>query len=254
MSHNLDIQKFFNDQFGEIRCVEQDGEPWFVAADVCRALEIKNNRDALTRVDEDERGVVLTDTPGGKQEMLTINEYGLYSLVLGSRKPEAKAFKRWITHEVIPAIRSHGGYLTPQKIEEALMNPDILIELATTLKKEREAKAKLERKIRQDQPMVDFARKVSDTDKTISIGELAKLANDENIPIGRQKLFSWLRKQGYIMKGMPLPYQKFIDEGLFVVREGFRGKGVGTMPITTARVTGKGQIKLINHLKQEFAR
>lgn len=105
-----DLKVFENQDFGRVRAIEQNGEPWFVAADVCRALEIKNSRDALTRLDNDEKGVVLTDTPGGAQEMSIVNEPGLYTLVLGSRKPEAKAFKRWITHEVIPTIRKTGSY------------------------------------------------------------------------------------------------------------------------------------------------
>lgn len=103
---------FSNEEFGDVRTILIDNEPWFVAADVCRALDIKNNRDALNRLDDDEKGVVLTDTLGGSQEMSTVNEAGLYVLVLGSRKPEAKAFKRWITHEVIPSIRKTGSYST----------------------------------------------------------------------------------------------------------------------------------------------
>lgn len=105
-----ELKAFNNEQFGEIRTIDRDGQPWFVAADVCRALEIANSRDAVSRLDDDEKGVVSTDTLGGMQEMSIVNEPGLYALVLGSRKPEARAFKRWITHEVIPAIRSTGGY------------------------------------------------------------------------------------------------------------------------------------------------
>lgn len=105
-----ELMIFNNPEFGEVRTVDIDGEPWFVVADVCRALELGNSRQAMTRLDEDEKGVISTDTPGGKQEVSIVNEPGLYSLVLGSRKPEAKAFKRWITHEVIPSIRKTGSY------------------------------------------------------------------------------------------------------------------------------------------------
>ena len=111
MKNNMQI--FQNEAFGEIRTLNLNGEPWFVAVDVCKALQIANSRDALTRIDDDEKGVVLTDTLGGKQEVTIVNEPGLYMLVLSSRKPEAKAFKRWITHEVIPAIRKHGAYISP---------------------------------------------------------------------------------------------------------------------------------------------
>lgn len=111
-----EVKIFENEKFGEIRTVVINGEPWFVAADVCRALEISNSRDAVQRLDEDEKGVVLTDTRGGQQSMTAINEPGLYVLVLGSRKPEAKEFKRWITHDVIPAIRKTGGYVNNDEL------------------------------------------------------------------------------------------------------------------------------------------
>ena len=111
-----EVKIFENEKFGEIRTVVINGEPWFVAADVCRALEISNSRDAVQRLDEDEKGVVLTDTRGGQQSMTAINEPGLYVLVLGSRKPEAKEFKRWITHDVIPTIRKTGGYVNNDEL------------------------------------------------------------------------------------------------------------------------------------------
>lgn len=110
MEENKNLSTFVSDQFGAVRTLTIDGEPWFVAADVCRALSIGNNRQALSYLDEDEKGVITSDTLGGKQKLNTVNEPGLYSLVLRSRKPEAKAFKRWITHEVIPAIRKTGAY------------------------------------------------------------------------------------------------------------------------------------------------
>ena len=112
---NNELQVFNSSEFGNVRVVQVDGEPWFVAADVCRALEISNSRDAVARLDDDEKGVGSTDTLGGRQGMQIINEPGLYTLVLGSRKPEAKAFKRWVTHEVLPSIRKHGSYKTPKQ-------------------------------------------------------------------------------------------------------------------------------------------
>lgn len=142
---SLAIHSFISDQFGEIRTITKDGEPWFVAADVCRALEISNSRDAVARLDEDEKNtVVLTDGNRGNPNMTIVNEPGLYTLVLGSRKPEAKAFKRWITHEVIPMIRKHGAYMTPEKLEEALLNPDVMIKLMKDLKQERKLRQQAE--------------------------------------------------------------------------------------------------------------
>lgn len=112
---NNELQVFNSSEFGNVRVVQVYGEPWFVATDVCRALEISNSRDAVARLDDDEKGVGSTDTLGGKQGMQIINEPGLYTLVLGSRKPEAKAFKRWVTHEVLPTIRKTGSYKTPKQ-------------------------------------------------------------------------------------------------------------------------------------------
>lgn len=136
------LAKVFN--YGEIqvRTVTVDGEPWFVAKDVCTAIGIDVTQ--TRRLDSDEKGLHSIQTPGGTQELACVNEPGLYSLILGSRKPEAREFKRWITHEVIPAIRKHGGYLTPDKVEEALLNPDTIIRLATELKREREEKERLQ--------------------------------------------------------------------------------------------------------------
>lgn len=139
-----ELQIFNNNQFGEIRTTIKDGEPWFVASDVCRALEIANNRDALTRLEQDEKGVALTDTPGGTQEVTIVNEPGLYALVLGSRKPEAKAFKRWVTHEVIPSIRKHGMYATPTTIEQMIADPANAIKVFSALKQEQERRKELE--------------------------------------------------------------------------------------------------------------
>ncbi len=132
------IQTFTNTDFGSVRVVDVNGEPWFVAADVCKALEIEKTDRALSRLDDDEKGAHSVSTLGGKQKVAIVNEPGLYSLVLGSRKPEAKAFKRWISHEVIPSIRKHGAYMTPEKLREVILSPDVMIEVCMNLKAEQE--------------------------------------------------------------------------------------------------------------------
>lgn len=144
-----DLSVFENAEFGKVRVITRDGEPWFVVADVCRALEIGNSRMATDRLDEDEKAAVsLTDTSSNgvsqNRKMSIVNEPGLYSLVLGSRKPEAKAFKRWITHEVIPSIRKHGAYATEETLDNIISNPDFGIRLLQELKAEREQRTKLE--------------------------------------------------------------------------------------------------------------
>ncbi len=139
-----DLKIWENPEFGELRTVEMNGEPWMVGKDVATALGYKNPRDAIARhVDAEDKGVVKHDTPSGEQEMVIINESGLYSLVLCSKLPTAKKFKRWVTSEVLPSIRKHGAYMTQQKIEEALLNPDTIISLAQQLKEEKAKTAKL---------------------------------------------------------------------------------------------------------------
>lgn len=227
-----------------------NGEPWFVAKDVCEVLDITNSRDALNRIDEDEKGVVLTDTHGGKQEVTAVNEPGLYSLILGSRKAEAKQFKRWITHEVIPAIRKHGGYLTPEKVEEALLNPDTIIQLATQLK---EARAKIEA----DRAKVIFAEALETSNHSILIGELAKLLKQNGIEIGQNRLFDWMRQEGYLgSKGeyYNVPTQKGMDLKLFEIKTRSINNPDGSVRVTrTTKVTTKGQMYFINKFKKVTA-
>lgn len=147
-----ELTTFTNPEFGQVRTIDVDGAPWLVAKDVAAALGYKNSRDAIARhVDEEDKGVVKHDTPSGEQEMVVINESGLYSLVLCSKLPTAKKFKRWVTSEVLPSIRKHGAYMTPQKIEEVLLNPDTIISLAQQLKEEKAKTAKLA-------PAAEYAR------------------------------------------------------------------------------------------------
>ena len=148
MAENTKMETFTNGEFGCVRVVLKDGEPWFVAADVCKCLEIANSRDAISRLDEDEKMTVgLTDSHsgqrGGAQMMTIVSEAGLYSLVLGSRKPEAKAFKRWITHDVIPTIRRFGVYMTDNLLDKVMETPDFLFIVMDTLYKYRAENADL---------------------------------------------------------------------------------------------------------------
>lgn len=176
----MDLQIFKNNTFGNVRVLEQNGEPWFVAKDVCECLAISKHRDAISRLDADERGSVKVDTLGGKQEMATVNEYGLYSLVLSSRKPEAKEFKRWITHEVIPTIRKHGAYMTEDVIKQAILTPDFLIGLAQELKAEQKKNKELaaltayqEQQIAEFKPVKDYVDRILSTKSTMTITQIA---------------------------------------------------------------------------------
>lgn len=142
---STEVTLFTNDEFGTVRTTAINGEPWFVGKDVAEALGYGNPRQGLSsHVDDDDRGVQNLDTPSGRQDMTVINESGVYALVFGSKLPKAKEFKRWVTREVLPSIRKHGAYITPPKIDELVANPDLLIELATTLKKEQEQRKELQ--------------------------------------------------------------------------------------------------------------
>lgn len=246
-----DLTIFNNPQFGELRTVEQNGKIYFVAVDVCNALEIKNNRDALARLDDDEKDVVLTDTLGGKQSLATVNEYGLYSLVLTSRKPEAKAFKRWITHEVLPSIRKNGMYGTPQTIEDMIANPDYAIKLLVSLKEERAKHAETSRQLEAAKPKVIFADAVSASPTTILVSDLAKLIKQNGYPIGEKRLFKWLRDNGYLIKRKCADYnsptQRSMEMGLFEKKMTAITHSDGRVTTScTSRVTGKGQQYFVN--------
>ena len=246
------IQVFNNDRFGEVRSVVKDGEPWFVAVDVCKALEIKNNRDALGRLDDDEKGVVSTDTLGGEQEVGVVNESGLYTLVLGSRKSEAKAFKRWITHDVIPAIRKTGGYIQGEEsmsdddlIARALVMAQKKIELREQQLKEKDAQLELQK------PKVDFADHVTDSDNAIDMGTFAKYAQKQGITMGRNTLFKWLRDQGVLMDNN-VPYQRYLNAGWFKVIELTYNTGSGQYTNPKTLVAGRGQVALINYIRKNY--
>lgn len=245
-----ELQIFNNNQFGEIRTTIKDGEPWFVAADVCRALEIANNRDALTRLEQDEKGVALTDTPGGTQEVTIVNEPGLYALVLGSRKPEAKAFKRWVTHEVIPSIRKHGMYATPITIEQMIADPANAIKVFSALKQEQERRKELEATVEHNAPKVLFAEAVQASHDSCLVGQLAKMIRQNGKPIGANRMFTWLRDNGWLCKkgeNWNMPTQKAMEAGYFEIKETVIANPDGSTKITrTPKVTGKGQIYFIN--------
>lgn len=245
------LQVFNNTEFGRVRTMMIKGSPWFVAKDVCECLGITKHRDAVSRLDGDERGSVEVDTLGGTQQMAAVNEYGLYSLVLSSRKPSAKAFKRWITHEVIPAIRKHGAYMTGETLEQALTSPDFLIRLATELKTEQEARKMAEAQIEADKPKVLFADSVAASHGSILVGELAKLLNQNGIDIGQNRLFNWLRENGYLIcrKGTDynMPTQRSMEMQLFNIKETAITHSDGHVSISkTVKVTGKGQVYFVN--------
>lgn len=242
------LQIFNNDQFGQIRTTVKDGAPLFVAADVCRALEIGNPSQAITRLDSDETTLISNE---GGREINAVTESGLYSLVLGSRKPEAKAFKRWITHEVLPTIRQTGGYVSDEQqfvntyLPFADANTKALF--GQTLAQLRAANEQLE----QQKPKVLFADAVSAAHTSILVGELAKLLKQNGVDIGQHRLFQYLRENGYLIKrrgtDYNMPTQYAMERGWFEIKETAITHGDGHTSVNkTPKVTGKGQQYFIN--------
>lgn len=248
-----DLQIFNNPEFGEIRTIEKDGEPWFVGKDVAAALGYERPTKAiLDHVDdEDKDEVPIQDSIGRSQNTPIINESGLYSLVLSSKLPTAKKFKRWITSEVIPSIRKHGAYMTPDKLEEVLLKPDTLIQLAQNLKAEQEKRRALEAKVETDKPKVLFADSVEAAKTSILIGELAKLLKQNGINIGQNRLFQWLRQNGYLIRRQGsdynMPTQRAMEMGLFEIKETTITHSDRHIHVSkTPKVTGKGQVYFVN--------
>ena len=233
-----EIQIFRNDRFGTIRALSVDGEPWFVAKDILEMLDL--DRTALRKLDEDEKGVDTIHTPGGDQQVTTVSEAGFYKLVLKSRKPEAKAFQRWVTHEVLPAIRRTGGYMVARdETPEQTMARALLIAQDTMDRQRRE--------IDELRPKALFADAVAASDKTMLIGEFAKVLRQNGVPMGQNRLFQWMRDNGYLISrrgsSYNLPTQRSMELGLFRVKETAvtHSDGHVTTSLTT-KLLPKGQM------------
>lgn len=245
-----EIKIFQNEQFGQIRIVvNENNEPLFCLADVCNVLGLRQG-DVRQRLEE---GVVSTqplETSGGVQQANFVTEDGLYDAILDSRKPEAKKFRKWVTSEVLPSIRKHGAYMTNETLEKALTSPDFLIQLATNLKEEKQKRIEAESKIQQDAPKVLFADAVSTSQRSCLIAELAKILQQNGVNIGQNRLFSWMRDNGYLcQKGdyYNQPTQKSMKLGLFELKKTSITKPDGSVLVTTTtKVTGKGQIYFVN--------
>lgn len=238
------IQIFQNDEFGDLRTIAGKDEILFVAADVCNALGLGRQQDSTRYLDADEKGECLVDTPSGKQKMVAVTEAGFYRLVMKSRKPEAKAFQRWVTHEVLPAIRRRGGYMTTSADE----TPEQTMARALLIAKD--ALDRKDKEIADLKPKALFADAVATSNRSILVGELAKILKQNGVQTGQNRLFRQLREDGFLMKrnGNPnMPTQKAMELGLFEVKETSIAHSDGHVSLNfTTKVTPKGQIYLIN--------
>jgi anti-repressor protein len=235
------LQKVFQYQDHQVRTVIKDGEPWFVAKDVCEILDISKHRDAVSRLDNDERGSVLVDTPGGTQSVSAVNEYGLYSLILRSRKPEAKEFKRWITHEVIPSIRKTGSY-SIKKLDSYMI--DDPIERAKRWIEEQEEKLAIQQQLQIAAPKAEMYDVALSADNAQTMSIVAK-----TLGYGRNRLFAFLREQGVLRQNNE-PYQEFIDRGYFRIRQVPISRSSGTQNKPQTLVTAKGMDYIAKLLKK----
>ena len=272
----MQLQLVQNEQF-KVRKTEYQGDTWFVARDVAEILGFKNITNAIiTHVEEDDRITEQVDTAKGTRNTVLINEIGVYSMVLGSKLPAAKDFKRWICKDVIPSIRKTGAYMPQETLDRVQADPTALTELTIKLEEERarhietlklvgqheqtikEKDELIQRKnayFERNKPRIDFAKAVFDNKTAILVGEMAKLLNQNGIEIGQNRFFQWLRENGYLQckqgQMWNVPYQKCIERGLFIIKENVSRNADGTEFISrTPMVTGKGQRYFISKFLQ----
>ena len=245
--NTINAEIFSSAEFGEIRTVAVNGEPFVMLKDVCTVLEIGNPSQAKTRLKKD--GVIINeviDSLGRTQKADFINESNLYKLIFQSRKPQAERFSEWVTSDVLPTIRKHGMYAT----EELLDNPDLLIQVATQLKEEKQRNKLLQEQNEEMKPKVIFAEAVESSKQSILIRELAKLIKQNGVDIGEKRLFAHLREGGYLIKqgaDKNLPTQKSMNLGLMEIKETVINNPDGTVRLSrTTKITGKGQTYFIN--------
>ena len=236
------VKIFNSEEFGDVRTVTINGDPWFVGKDVAAALGFTNPRDAIsTHVFDEDKGVESIDTLGGKQKMTVINESGLYALVFGSRLKSAQRFKHWVTSEVLPAIRKTGSYQAPQGKELLAL---AVLEAQKTIEEQSKA-------IERMKPKVIFANAVETSHTSILIGDLAKLLKQNGVETGPKRLFDWMREKGYLIKrkgsDWNMPTQKAMNMKLFEVKESTVNNPDGSVRINrTTKVTGRGQTYFVN--------
>ena len=243
---------FNNPEFGSVRTVCIDGEPWLVGKDVAEILGYSNPRKALIdHVDADDKGVTKCDTLGGAQNLTVINESGFYSLVLSSKMPNAKKFKRWVTAEVLPTIRKTGGYVANEDVFVETYLPFADEPIKQLFRIQCRVINQLNERIRKDEPKVKFADHVGDSTNVIDVNRMAKLCADHGIRIGRNRLFAWMRSHGILMGGN-IPYQEYIENGYFRVKESVYETNGQTRTYQQTFVTGKGQQYILSRLMKEY--
>lgn len=245
-----ELKIFNNEQFGKVRiAMNENGEPLFCLSDVAKALGYSNPAKAVI---DHCKGVTVLETPtqSGVQPIKYGKESEVYRLTMKSKLPDAEKFQDWVCNEVLPSIRKHGAYMTQETIEKALTSPDFLIQLATNLKEEKRKRIEAEQTIRNNAPKVLFANAVATSQRSCLIAELAKILQQNGVNIGQNRLFEWMRINGYLcQKGdyYNQPTQRAMEMGLFEIKQTTITKPDGTVLVKiTSKVSGKGQIYFVN--------
>lgn len=255
MSNQLSV--FKNEEFGNVRTIIESNQVLFCGADVAKALGYSNPNKAIN---DHCRAITKRSTPisGRIQDVNFIPEGDVYRLIVSSKLPSAERFESWVFDEVLPSIRKYGAFMTPEALEAAMCNPDYLLKVVMALKKESDARIALEKenaqlneRIETDKPLVEFANHVSTTDSLLNMSQFAKIVRNEDIDIGRNRLISWLKKSGYLMPNGE-PYQQYLSQGLFDVKEAVRHTYNGAMVFPVTLITGKGQVYFVDKLKKEY--
>ena len=280
---NNGLQIFKNEEFGEVRTLIVNNEPWFVGKDICVLFGDKNHNRSLSRISDEDKDKFEILTKGGKQTLIFINESGLYSLLFSmqpqkinkkgiqdaypleteERIKKLKHFKRWVTHDVLPTIRKTGGYVQDNREEEFIKTyfPSfgketqlaMVLDLRNQNEKLKNKNQQLSDKIEKEKPFVDFAKKVGNSSDLIDMNQMAKLLKDEHMDIGRNRLFEFLRNKGILRKNNE-PYQRYLENGLFNVKESTYKTAYNTKVYTKTYVTGKGQIYITELLRRELSK
>ncbi|PFY57598.1 phage antirepressor [Bacillus pseudomycoides] len=248
------LQKFSHNMFGNLEILIKEGKEYFPATDVAKSLGYSDPHKAVKQHTKEDGWVICPVVLEGKNQTVDkkfINEPNLYRLIVKSKLPQAEQFEKWVFEEVLPSIRKHGAYMTDQALEQAVTNPDFMIGLLTNLKEEQAKRLEAERKILQQQPLVTFAEAVQVSTNLISIKQLANLMKQKGIDTGQNRLFEWLRENGYLCKKRGslynTPTQYSMDLKLFESQEFVRTNSEGEFVTSfTTKVTGKGQLYFIN--------
>jgi len=251
-----ELKIFSNEEFGNVRSILINSEPWFVGKDIADALGYSETNAMVKRLDSED--FISDKLEGMNMKSTFINESGLYTAIIGSKLESAKKFKKWVTSEVLPSIRKHGVYMTPEVIEKTLKNPDFIIQLATQLKEEQATRKIAEEKVEEQlvileaqKPFVTFAETCLKSNDNILVRQLSKIAQDEGLKIGEKKLYTKLRNWNLILKSSTEPSQKGMTSGYFYVKEEPVNTPYGVKLVRQTLVTPKGQIYIIEKMKKE---